>query len=66
MRPQRELLDRTFAADPGKPDGSMQGAQRVGAKPGLLERAAAGFFYFGKRTAESYAQRGRSGNAGSE
>jgi hypothetical protein len=66
MRPERELLDRTFAANPGKPDGSMQGVQRIGAKPGLLDRAAAGFFHFGKRPVDAYAQRGGAGNAGSE
>ena len=66
MRPQHELLERAFAADPGKPDGSMHGAQRVGAKPGFLERDAAGLFHFGKRAVDPYAQRGRAGNAGAE
>jgi hypothetical protein len=66
MRPQHELLKRTFAADPSKPNGSMQGAQRFGAKPGFLEREATRFFHFGKRFLDAYAQRGRPGNAGSE
>ena len=66
MRPQHELLERTFAADPGKPDGGMQRAQRVGAKPGFLERGATGLFHFGKRAVDPDAQRGRAGNAGPE
>ena len=66
MRPQHELLEHTFATDPGKPDGSIHGAQRVGAKPGFLECDAAGLFHFGKRAVDPYAQRGRAGNAGAE
>ena len=59
-------FERAFAADPGKPDGSMHRAQRVGAKPGFLERGAAGLFHFGKRAVDPEAQRGRAGNAGPE
>src|SRR3954469_23242303 len=36
MRMLRELIACPFAADPGKPDGSMDGAQRVGTKPGFF------------------------------
>jgi hypothetical protein len=66
MWPQHELLERAFAADPGKPDGSMHGTQHVRAKPGFLERDAAGLFHFSKCAVDSYAQRGRTGNAGPE
>ena len=59
MRPQHELLERAFAADAGKPDGSMHGAERVGVKPGFLERGAAGLFHFGQRAVDAEAQRGR-------
>ena len=44
----------------------MHGAQRVGTKPGFLERSAAGLFHFGKRAVDPYAQRSRAGNAGTE
>ena len=66
MRPQLELLEHAFAADPGEPDSGMHGAQDVRAKPGFLERDAAGLFHFGKRAVNSDAQRGRAGNAGPE
>src|SRR6478672_1007772 len=55
MRPQRELLERAFAADPSKADTSMHRAQRAGPKPGIFKRCAAGLFHFGKRTIDSYA-----------
>ena len=66
MRPLHELLERTFAADPRKPDGSMHQTQRVGAKPGFLERGAAGLLHFGQCAVDPQAQRGRAGNAGPE
>src|SRR5512136_2370414 len=66
MRPQHELLERAFAADPGKPDGSMHRTQRVGAKSSFLERDAAGLFHFSKCAVDSYAQRGGTGDAGPE
>jgi hypothetical protein len=52
MRLQHKLLKRTFAADPGQPDGGVQRAQRVGAKPCFLERGTTGLFYLGKRPAD--------------
>jgi hypothetical protein len=66
MRPQQKLLKRTFAADPGKSDGSMQRTQRVGAKPCFIGRGTTGFFDLGKRPVDPDAQRGRAGNAGPE
>ena len=66
MRPLHELLERAFAADPGKPDGGMHRAQRVGAKPGFVERGAAGLHHFGQRAVDPEAQRRRAGNAGAE
>jgi hypothetical protein len=66
MRPQHELLEHTFAADPSKSDGSVHGAQHIGVKSGFLERDAAGLFHFGKRAVYAYAQRRWAGNAGSK
>ena len=66
MRPLHQLFERAFAADAGKPDGGMHRAQRVGAKPGFVERGAAGLFHFGKRAVDAEAQRRRAGNAGAE
>jgi hypothetical protein len=66
MRMLREFIACTFAADPGKPDGSMDGTQRVGTKPGFFERGAAGLFHFGKRALDPYAKRCRASNAGPE
>ena len=66
MRPLHELFERAFAADAGKADGGMHRAQRVGAKPGFLERGAAGLFHFGQRAVDPEPQRGRAGNAGAE
>jgi len=66
MRPQQELLKHTFAADAGKPDGGMHGFQRVGLKPGFLERGSASLFDFGQRAIDPDAQRSGAGNAGPE
>ena len=44
----------------------MHRAKRVGAKPGFLERGAAGLLDFGQRAVDPQAQRGRAGNAGAE
>src|SRR5205814_6361540 len=64
MRMLREFLACTFAADPGKPDGSMRRTQRVGAKPGFFECGAAGLLHFGKRALDPYAKRCRASDAG--
>jgi hypothetical protein len=66
MWPQHELLERAFAANPGKPDGGMHRAQRVWAKPGFLERSTAGLDHFAERAVDSDAQRGRAGNSRTE
>jgi hypothetical protein len=63
MRPQHELLERAFAAYPGKADAGMHGAQRVAVKAGFLKRDTAGFFYLDKRAIDSQPQRGGAGNA---
>jgi hypothetical protein len=66
MRPQHELLERAFAAYPGKADAGVNGAERVAVKPGFLERDTTGFFDFDKRAIDSKPQRGGAGNAASE
>ena len=66
MRVLREFLGSAFAADPGKADGGVHGAERVGAEAGFLDRGAAGLFHFGQRAVDAEPQRGRAGNAGPE
>jgi hypothetical protein len=63
MRPLHEFLKRTFSADAGKPNGSMQRAYCFWAKPGVLERNPARFLHLGKRALDADAQRGRTGDA---
>lgn len=66
MRPQRELLERAFAADPSKADTSMHRTQRAGPKPSFFKRCAAGFLHFGKRFVDSDAESGGTRDAGPE
>jgi hypothetical protein len=66
MRPPHELFERTFTANARKPNASTHRVQYVGAQAGLLERSAAGLFYFGEGAVDSDAQRGRAGNAGAK
>jgi hypothetical protein len=66
MRLRHELFMRPFAADPGKPHGSMHGTERVGIEAGFLECRTAGLFHFDKRAVDSQTQRSGAGNAGSK
>jgi hypothetical protein len=66
MRLLQQLLECTFAAEPGKSDGSMHRAQSLRIQSGFLNRRATGPFHFSKRAVETDPQRGRAGNARAE
>jgi hypothetical protein len=44
----------------------MHRTQRTGSKPGFFKRCTAGFFHFGKRFVDSYAESGGTSDAGPE
>jgi hypothetical protein len=66
MRPNRELLEGTPAANSREPDGGVHRAERAGMKARFLDRSVAGLFHFGKRSVYPEAKCGRTRDAGSE
>ena len=52
MLPLRQSLERSFAADSGKPDGGVHRAQHVGVEPSFLDGCVTSLFHLDKRTVD--------------